>query len=245
MTLTVGSLFSGIGGWDLGLERAGMRVIWQAEVDDFCSRILKKWWPGVPNLGDVRQIDWSSVERPDVLCGGWPCQPFSYAGNRAGADDERHLWPFMFDAVRVLRPDFMLGENVAGHLSLGFDRVLADLAGIGFDAEWSLVSACSMGAPHMRERLFIVAYPAGDDEPHHLSHHLRQANRSESRGGGGGTRADGWLPEPPLRRVADGLPARVVREPLSALGNAIVPQVAEFIGVQLLAACSAMKGSHE
>lgn len=237
MSLTVGSMFSGIGGWDLGLERAGMTVIWQAEVDDYCSRILKKWWPDVPNLGDVTAIDWNRVERPDVICGGWPCQPFSYAGKRAGADDERHLWPFMFDAVRVLRPRFMLGENVAGHLSLGFDRVLADLAGIGFDAEWSLVSACSMGAPHMRERLFVVAHPAGDDEPNQMPHRWREALTYEPRGSGSGTRADGWLPEPPLDRVATGLPASVVREPLAALGNSIVPQVAEFIGRQLMAVC--------
>jgi DNA (cytosine-5)-methyltransferase 1 len=190
----------------------------------------------VPNLGDVTTIDWGMVERPDVICGGWPCQPFSYAGNRNGADDERHLWPYMFDAVRVLRPRFMLGENVAGHLSLGFDRVLADLASIGFDAEWSLVSACSMGAPHMRERLFVVAYPAGDDEPNQMPHRWREALTHEPRGSGGGTWPDRWLPEPPLDRVAHGLPARLVREPLSALGNAIVPRAAEFIGRQLLGA---------
>jgi DNA (cytosine-5)-methyltransferase 1 len=249
---TVGSLFSGIGGLDLGLERAGMRVIWQSEIEPYCCRVLAKHWPHVPNLGNVKEIDWSSVERPDVLCGGWPCQPFSYAGNRAGADDERHLWPHMFDAIRVLRPDFMLGENVAGHLSLGFDRVLADLASIGFDAEWSLVSACSMGAPHMRERLFVVAYPSGDDGEHEVPHHQLEAGDDavayawgerfrrgqEPRGNSGGTWPDRWLPEPPVRRVADGLPASVVRAPLAALGNAIVPQVAEFVGRRLMAALS-------
>lgn len=234
MSLTVGSLFSGIGGWDLGLERAGMRVVWQCEVDDYCSKVLAKHWPSIPNLGDITKVDWSRVERPDVLAAGWPCQPFSYAGNRAGADDERHLWPYVLDAVRVLRPRYLLGENVAGHLSLGFDRVLADLASIGFDAEWSFVSACSMGAPHMRQRLFLLAYPAGDDEPHQMPHRRREAFAHEPRRGDSGARSDWWLHQPGVRWVADGLPASVVRAPLSALGNAIVPQVAEFIGRRLL-----------
>lgn len=234
--LTVGSLFSGIGGLDLGLERAGMRVIWNAEVDPYCCRVLKKHWPDVPNLGDVTAIDWTTVERPDVICAGWPCQPFSYAGNRAGADDHRHLWPYVLDALRELRPRYLIGENVAGHLSLGFDRVLCDLASIGFDAEWSLVSACSMGAPHPRERLFVVAYPARDDEPHQVPYdavaHRGQANRQGQPRGG--SRAPwwrpGWIPEPSVVRVADGLPAGVVRAPLAALGNAVVPQVAEHVG---------------
>jgi DNA (cytosine-5)-methyltransferase 1 len=84
MTLTVGSLFSGIGGLDLGLERAGMRVIWQSEIDPFACKVLKKHWPDVPNLGDIKKIDWSKCERPDVICGGYPCQPFSTAGKRRG-----------------------------------------------------------------------------------------------------------------------------------------------------------------
>ena len=127
MTLTVGSLFSGIGGFDLGLERAGMQVIWQSEIDEFASRVLKKHWPDVPNLGDITKIDWSEIERPDVICGGYPCQPFSTAGKRGGANDKRHLWPAMHNAIRVLRPRYALMENVRGHLSLGFGRVLGDL----------------------------------------------------------------------------------------------------------------------
>lgn len=159
MTLTVGSLFSGIGGFDLGLERAGMQVIWQSEIDKFASRVLKKHWPDVPNLGDITKIDWSKVERPDVICGGYPCQPFSQAGKRGGENDARHLWPAMHNAIRVLRPRYALMENVRGHLSLGFGRVLGDLAEIGYDAEWQIIPAAAVGAPHKRERVFIVAYP--------------------------------------------------------------------------------------
>ena len=158
MTLTVGSLFSGIGGFDLGLERAGMKVIWQSEIDEFASKVLKKHWPDVPNLGDITKVDWSKVERPDVICGGYPCQPFSTAGKRGGATDPRHLWPAMFNAICLLRPRYALMENVRGHLSLGFGRVLGDLAEIGYDAEWQVIPAAAVGAPHKRDRVFIVAY---------------------------------------------------------------------------------------
>ena len=158
MTLTVGSLFSGIGGFDLGLERAGMKVIWQSEIDPFACKVLKKHWPDVPNLGDINKIDWTNIERPDVICGGYPCQPFSTAGKRGGATDPRHLWPAMFNAICLLRPRYALMENVRGHLSMGFDQVLGDLASVGFDAEWQVIPAAAVGAPHKRDRVFIVAY---------------------------------------------------------------------------------------
>jgi DNA (cytosine-5)-methyltransferase 1 len=159
--LTVGSLFSGIGGLDLGLERAGMRVIWQSEIDKYACKVLEKHWPNVPNLGNIKEIDFGTVERPDVIVGGYPCQPFSTAGKRRGETDSRHLWPECLRALRVLRPRYALFENVRGHLSLGFSRVLSDLASIGFDAEWQIIPAASIGAPHRRDRLFIVAYPNG------------------------------------------------------------------------------------
>jgi len=159
MTLTVGSLFSGIGGFDLGLERAGMKVIWQSEIDPFACKVLKKHWPDVPNLGDIKKIDWTNIERPDVICGGYPCQPFSTAGKRGGATDPRHLWPAMFNAICLLRPRYALMENVRGHLSMGFDQVLGDLASVGFNAEWQVIPAAAVGAPHKRDRVFIVAYP--------------------------------------------------------------------------------------
>ena len=158
MTLTVGSLFSGIGGLDLGLERAGMTVKWHSEIDPYACRVLKKHWPTVPNLGNIKNIDWSTVEPVDLIAGGYPCQPFSTAGKRQGEKDERHLWPYFLRAIGELRPRYALLENVRGHLSMGFDRVLGDLAEIGYDAEWQIVSAASVGAPHRRDRIVIVAY---------------------------------------------------------------------------------------
>lgn len=232
--MKVGSLFSGIGGLDLGLERAGMRVVWQSEIDPFASAVLAARWPGVPNLGDVNSIDWSQIERPDVIAGGVPCQPFSSAGLRRGTDDPRHLWPAMFRAIRVLRPRYALVENVAGFVTSGLPTVLADLASIGFDAEWSLVSACSVGAPHTRRRLFIVAHSTTNDGTNQgraattLERPRRQLGRSRT------AQRPTWLSEPALDRVAHGIPSRVVRPQLEALGNAVVPQVAEFVGRRII-----------
>jgi len=159
VTLTVGSLFSGIGGIDLGLERAGMTVKWHSEIDPYACRVLKKHWPTVPNLGNIKDIDWSTVEPVDLIAGGYPCQPFSTAGKRQGEKDERHLWPYFLRAISELRPRYALLENVRGHLSMGGTTVIGDLAEIGYDCEWQLISAASVGAPHRRERIIILAYP--------------------------------------------------------------------------------------
>jgi len=152
-----GSLFSGIGGLDLGLERAGMTCVWQSEIEPYACRVLAKHWPHIPNLGDICGIDWTRVDRVDLVVGGYPCQPFSYAGVRRGEDDPRHLWPMFADCLRVVRPRYALMENVTGHLSLGFGSVLADLAALGYDAQWDCVPAAAVGAPHLRDRLFVIA----------------------------------------------------------------------------------------
>ena len=159
MTLTVGSLFSGIGGLDLGLERANMEVIWQSEIDPYGCQVLKKHWPEVVNHGNIKEINWGDIVRPDIICGGYPCQPFSTAGKRNGTDDPRHLWPWVRQAISELRPKYAILENVRGHITLGLSEVLGELAGIGYDAEWQIVSANSVGAPHLRERVIIIAYP--------------------------------------------------------------------------------------
>ena len=155
--LTVGSLFSGIGGLDLGLERAGMHVKWQSEIDPYACKVLAKHWPNIPNHGDIKRIDWRTVEPVDVICGGYPCQPFSTAGKRQGTNDPRHLWPWVRDAISALRPRYAILENVRGHLSLGGTTVIGELTEIGYDAEWRVVSAAGLGAPHRRDRIIIVA----------------------------------------------------------------------------------------
>jgi DNA (cytosine-5)-methyltransferase 1 len=119
--------------------------------------------PGVPNLGDITKVDWSQVEPVDVITGGYPCQPFSSAGARKGKNDERHLWPYVRDAISAIRPRRAVLENVRGHLTLGFADVLADLACLGISARWGVVRAADAGAPHNRARLFIVADTKGSE----------------------------------------------------------------------------------
>lgn len=228
--LTVGSLFSGIGGLDLGLERAGMHVIWQSEIDTHASNVLAKHWSGTPNLGNVTTIDWDTTPRPDVICGGYPCQPFSLAGYRRGEQDERHLWPYVHEAIGRLRPRYAVLENVRGHLTLGGTRVIADLANLGYCAEWHLVRASAFAAPHRRERLFIVAYPTGQYVENTVFDLMARESPQQL---GRGTWADApgtpWEEnQPALAGMDDGVPRRVDR--VKALGNAVVPQVAEAIG---------------
>lgn len=165
--MRIGSLFSGYGGLDMGAQAVlGGEVVWHVEYDAAPSKILKHHWPDVPNYGDVTTIDWASVPPIDALTAGYPCQPFSIAGKRKGSHDERHLWPYVLDAIRFLRPRIVILENVRGHLTLGFDRVLGDLAEVRYDTRWICLPASAAGAPHRRERIFIVAQdahrPVGD-----------------------------------------------------------------------------------
>jgi DNA (cytosine-5)-methyltransferase 1 len=154
----IGSLCSGYGGLDLAVEAVfGQPVAWHCEIEAAPSRVLEAHWPGVPNLRDLTEVDWCSVEPVDILTAGYPCQPFSHAGQRKGADDERHLWPFVAEAVRRIRPRHVVLENVPGHRSLGFDVVLGDLAALRYDVRWTSLRAADVGAPHGRERVFIVA----------------------------------------------------------------------------------------
>ena len=156
---SVGSLCAGIGGLDLGLAAHGHRTEWVCEYDEWPSRVLDERF-GVPNYQDITSLDWTTVPRVDILTAGYPCQPFSFAGQRKGTTDERHLWPYVADAVGVLRPRFVFLENVRGHLSMGFGDVLGDLARLGYDAEWGVFQAADIGAPHRRDRIFVVAADA-------------------------------------------------------------------------------------
>jgi len=157
-----GSLFSGIGGMDLGLEWAGMTCIWQVEIDEYCQRVLQKHWPDVPKYGDIYNVGKHNLETPDLICGGFPCQPVSFAGKQKGIEDERWLWPEFYRVVLELRPRYILVENVPGLYHQGFGEIITDLAEGGYDAEWDCIPASAFGAPHKRERVFIVAYSISD-----------------------------------------------------------------------------------
>jgi DNA (cytosine-5)-methyltransferase 1 len=155
MTMRVGSLFTGYGGLDMAV---GGELAWYAEIEKAACQVLATHHPNVANLGDITAINWADVQPVDVITGGYPCQPFSHAGNRKGKNDVRHLWPNVLDAIRAIRPTYAILENVSGHLTLGFADVLADLAEIGWSCEWGTFQASDVGAPHRRERIFIIAH---------------------------------------------------------------------------------------
>jgi DNA (cytosine-5)-methyltransferase 1 len=157
--MRIGSLCTGYGGLDMAVQSVfGGRLVWWSDVDSGSIATMTHHHPDVPNLGDLKTIDWSRVEPIDLLTAGYPCQPFSAAGKRLGVDDPRHLWPWIAYAVHRLRPRIVVLENVSAHLRRGFPIVAADLAALGYDARWCLVRASDIGAPHKRERLFVVAH---------------------------------------------------------------------------------------
>jgi DNA (cytosine-5)-methyltransferase 1 len=153
------SLFSGIGGIDLAAEWAGMKTVAFVEQNKFCQKVLAKHWPGVPIFDDVKALTKDDIsESIDIISGGFPCQPFSKAGSRMGKDDDRHLWPQFARLIEELRPAWVLGENVAGIITLALDDVLADLEALGYTTRAFVIPACAVGAHHRRERVFIVAH---------------------------------------------------------------------------------------
>ena len=171
----IGSLCTGVGAMDLGvMDAIGGTVVWHSQYEppdkdgkpdknQYAARILEHRFPGVPNHGDIKAIDWSAVEPIDVLTAGYPCQPFSLAGLLQGVEDPRHIWPFVAAAVGSLRPALVVFENVANHLNLGFDVVLRDLDRLGYDAYWQIFAASDIGAPHQRKRLFILGVRRGTE----------------------------------------------------------------------------------
>ena len=158
VNLKIGSLCTGYGGLDMAVEAYfDAEMVWCAENDKYASKVIQARF-NKPNLGDIKKIDWASLEPIDILTAGYPCQPFSHAGQRKGENDERHIWPDILKGISILRPKYIILENVRGHLSLGFKEVLSDLAQNGYDAKWRIVRASDVGAPHQRARLFIIAY---------------------------------------------------------------------------------------
>lgn len=157
---TIGSLFSGIGGIDLAAQWAGFETAWFVEKEPYCQKVLARHWPNVPIHGDI--FDAHDLPHVDVIAGGFPCQPFSVAGQRRGAADERFLLPEMLRIVSEVKPYVVLLENVPGFPSLNdgaeFKHLLRALADMGFDAQWGHLRASDVGSPHRRERWFCVAY---------------------------------------------------------------------------------------
>ena len=264
--MLIGSLFSGIGGLELGLERAtGGRTIWQVEQNKYARAVLAKHWPEAKRYTDVKEVGAHNLERPDLLCGGFPCQDISTAGKREGITGSRSgLWTEYARIVRELRPRFVVVENVAALRVRGLGTVLGDLAACGYNAVWDCIPAAAVGAPHRRDRLFVVAY--SDSFNIHSKQEFRGKCKSKAESARHGQKraladaystrsqrqrkpsevgqvraqeaaglfrrgiqsARPWKPEPDVGRVANGVPHRVDR--LRALGNAVVPQVAEVIG---------------
>lgn len=230
------SLFSGIGGIDLACEWAGIETVAFCEWESFPQKVLKKHWPNVPIYGDVRDLTKERLEVDGIdtgaiglIHGGYPCQPFSFAGEREGEGDDRHLWPEIKRLLEGIRPRWFVGENVFGHVSLGLDNVLADLEDIGYTARALIIPACGVGALHKRDRVFIVAHSNGDRLEKDVCNELlrKQANYEGNSGYASAiSRQTEWQgevrPEPELCGVVNGFPNRVDR--FKSLGNAVVPQ---------------------
>lgn len=273
-------LFSGIGGFSLGLERTGgFETVAFCEIDPFCRNVLRRHWPDVPIFEDVRELTADAVGPVDVIVGGYPCQPFSLAGKRRGDEDDRHLWPEARRLVASLRPTWCVFENVPGHISMGLDSVLSDLESENYACWPAVIPACAVDAPHRRNRLWIVANAevgtvwtgfcadrSAEQRGRRLGHDRCQNAASHTsamfgktieRGQQNGNHAslgdlddaDGqptirspiaqeercaWPAEPNVGRVAHGVPSRVDR--LRSLGNAVVPQIPEAIGMAILEA---------
>ena len=241
-----GSLFSGIGGFDLAAEWAGWENVFHCEINPFGQQILKYYWPDAESFTDITQSDFSKYAHSvDVISGGFPCQPFSTAGERRGTNDTRHLWPAMLDVIRSVKPRYVVGENVYGLVNwsngLVFDQVCFDLETEGYQVQPFLLPAAGVNAPHKRNRIWFVAHAMRPRHPRHASDRIQEnAWRSTNifHGECAGTYSKNYWHEFPQQPYVlsgiDGLPSgldaktftKYKRETIKAAGNAIVPQVA-------------------
>jgi DNA (cytosine-5)-methyltransferase 1 len=231
--LTHLDLFSGIGGFAIAAKRAGFQTIGFSEIEQYACKILKKHWPDVQNYGDIRNV---RNVRAYLVTGGFPCQPFSYSGKRRGKEDDRHLWPEMLRVISESRPRWVLGENVPGIINLELDNLLSDLEAINYSAWPIVIPACALDARHRRDRVWIVAHDMRCISSSEQKRECAMLGRTQN------ALADGeaqfmagppakqgvrWPSESILDRVAHGLPNLPHR--MKALGNSIVPQVAETL----------------
>ena len=258
MTVKIGSCFAGIGGWELGLERAipNSRTIWQVEENAFCQGILKKHWPDATIYDDVRTVGAHNLQPIDLLCAGFPCQDLSLAGNQKGIHDgeKSNLYWELHRIISEIRPRIICLENVANIIRLGGPDVIGSLAAIGYNCEWIVIrSGSDFGAPHRRERWFCVAYSYSLDELRTERSGLLEAfnnvppyTGSKSRTMGRSDTGSGYWREfsapSAVCGVDDGISAgmdsaqhnRIRKQRLKALGNAIVPQASEWVGRQIV-----------
>lgn len=233
-------LFSGIGGFSLGLERAGMETVAFCEIEPFCQKVLAKHWPGVPIYDDVRNLTAERLNAdgifPDVITGGFPCQDLSHAGNQAGIEGERSgLWSELARIIGDIRPQFAIIENVSalltGDSGRWFARVLRDLASIGYDAEWHCIPGYFVSAPQSRDRVWIIAYPQSNSvqEQEMVGQVIAQGKIYGELGRVGREVWSGWSDHQcPLVGVVDGLPDWSHR--VKSLGNTVIPEIPEIIG---------------
>jgi DNA (cytosine-5)-methyltransferase 1 len=239
--MTYGSLFAGIGGFDLGFERAGMTCKWQVEINEFCRRVLAKHWPDVRRHDDVKTFPPTAADewRVDVNCGGFPCQDISSSGNKEGIGGERSgLWSEYARIVRLLRPRFVVVENVADVLHRGLGTVLRDLAGMGFDAEWRCLPAAAFGVPQRRPRVFVIAdsHCRGQQGGEKRDRLGAEAERRDYLDGLAVAERAAATAAARVRRMGGRVPGGVDRHRIAACGNAVVPQVAQWIGRRLMEA---------
>ena len=241
--MRIGSLFSGIGAFELGLERAipGAHTVWQVEQDPYARAVLAKHWPNARRYNDVREVGAHNLEPVDLICGGFPCQDISAAGKRAGITGSRSgLWSEYARIIRELRPRFVVVENVPALRFWGMGRVLGDLMATGGNyAIMDCIPAAAVGAPHRRDRIFLVAYT--DGEPIRNKQSIRKKRQKSTKLGSNGeekplarfrpnevSRITGWSSMSRVCRNHHGVSNRLDR--MRCLGNAVVPQVAEVVG---------------
>lgn len=241
MMYTLGSLFSGIGGLEMGLEMTGrFKTVWQSEMDNHCRKVLRRHWPDAELFGDVREVGVTNeIKAVDVICGGFPCQDLSSAregsgqGRGKGLDGKKSgLYREFIRIIKQVGPRGFVIENVPNLVNRGLETILGEVADLGYDAEWHIVSAASVGGPHLRKRLFIMGY-ANSTHPQRGGIPCGVHEKDEDTDGNGGWRPDKtWPPEPNFPRVANGVPDWSHR--VKALGNAVVPKCSEVIGHRLL-----------
>jgi len=232
--LTHGSCFSGIGGFDLAARWAGIETLWQIENNEYCWKVLDRHFPNSKKYKDIKEVNPNELESVNIISGGFPCQPFSFAGKRRGKTDDRYVWPRMLEIIQLVKPSYVLCENVFGIINVALDQTIADLEAAGYTCETFIIPACALDAPHRRDRIWIIAYTGSQyiyspeiearvnfekiretaKEWHSIRFIHRGVNQVEF------FKAD----EPILCRNANGLPFELDR--LKALGNAIVPQIA-------------------